>query len=129
MLLLSHLAHELRLLVRRCPLPSAVGGGDCYSLGYSAVPTVLDRMPTSMPAVGTAITVCSGTEPGDELDLDGDADRQLGQADRCAGRRAEGVARSFTQRANLHTSRSEANRERSEAANCWMKETGGRFLA
>ena len=25
-----------------------------------------------------AVTRCSGTEPGDELDLDGDADRQLG---------------------------------------------------
>jgi hypothetical protein len=29
--------------------------------------------------------VCSGTEPGDELDLDGNAERQLGQADRGAG--------------------------------------------
>ena len=37
MLLLSHFAHELRRMVRRCPLPSAVGGGDCYSLGYSVV--------------------------------------------------------------------------------------------
>src|SRR5579863_10677842 len=27
----------------------------------------------------------SGTEPGDELDLDSDADRQLGQANGCAG--------------------------------------------
>jgi hypothetical protein len=29
-----------------------------------------------------AAAVSSGTEPGDELDLDGDAERQLGEANR-----------------------------------------------
>ena len=33
----------------------------------------------------TTVTVYSGTEPGDELDLDGDADGQFGETDRGAG--------------------------------------------
>jgi hypothetical protein len=49
-----------------------------------------------MRTVGTAVTVCSGTEPGDELDLHGDADRQLGQADSCAGM-APGLAEDLDQ--------------------------------
>ena len=53
-------------------------------------------MTTSMRTVGTAVTVCSGTEPGDELDLDGDADRPLGQANRCAGM-APGIAEDLDQ--------------------------------
>ncbi len=38
----------------------------------------------------------SGTEPGDELDFDGDADRQLGKANRCAGM-APGLAEDLDQ--------------------------------